>query len=60
MVLRYKLPGSQNLQQLHMDIVDDKRDASAWLGAMHKVGVTEGTVKKKSIFIFHQSEMPLI
>ncbi|XP_016401725.1 zinc finger FYVE domain-containing protein 21-like isoform X3 [Sinocyclocheilus rhinocerous] len=36
MVLQYKPPGSQNLQQLHMDTVDDKRVASAWLAAMHK------------------------
>uniref|UniRef100_A0A672LE60 Zinc finger FYVE domain-containing protein 21-like n=2 Tax=Sinocyclocheilus grahami TaxID=75366 RepID=A0A672LE60_SINGR len=36
MVLQYKPPGSQNLQQLHMDTADDKRVASAWLAAMHK------------------------
>uniref|UniRef100_A0A672MHT3 FYVE-type domain-containing protein n=1 Tax=Sinocyclocheilus grahami TaxID=75366 RepID=A0A672MHT3_SINGR len=36
MVLQYKPPGSQNLQQLHMDPADDKRIASAWLAAMHK------------------------
>uniref|UniRef100_A0A672LGC5 Zinc finger FYVE domain-containing protein 21-like n=1 Tax=Sinocyclocheilus grahami TaxID=75366 RepID=A0A672LGC5_SINGR len=41
MVLQYKPPGSQNLQQLHMDTADDKRVASAWLAAMHKVGVSE-------------------
>ncbi len=46
MVLQYKLPGSQNLQKLHMDIADDKRDASAWLAAMHKVGVTGVHCKK--------------
>uniref|UniRef100_A0A9J8ACQ9 Zinc finger, FYVE domain containing 21 n=1 Tax=Cyprinus carpio carpio TaxID=630221 RepID=A0A9J8ACQ9_CYPCA len=36
MMLQYKPPGSQNLQQLHMDTADDKRIASAWLAAMHK------------------------
>ncbi|KAK7139802.1 hypothetical protein R3I94_012443 [Phoxinus phoxinus] len=36
MVLQYKPPGSQNLQDLYMDTADDKRVASAWLVAMHK------------------------
>ncbi|XP_067277320.1 zinc finger FYVE domain-containing protein 21 isoform X2 [Pseudorasbora parva] len=36
MVLQYKPPGSQSLQDLQMDTADDKRVASAWLVAMHK------------------------
>ncbi|XP_051506759.1 zinc finger FYVE domain-containing protein 21-like isoform X2 [Myxocyprinus asiaticus] len=36
MMLQYKPPGSQNLQQLHMETAEDKRTASAWLAAMHK------------------------
>uniref|UniRef100_A0A8C1F6Y2 Zinc finger, FYVE domain containing 21 n=1 Tax=Cyprinus carpio carpio TaxID=630221 RepID=A0A8C1F6Y2_CYPCA len=54
MVLQYKPPGSLNLQQLHMDTADDKRVASAWLAAMHKVGVSERVhcKKKKGHFIF--------
>ncbi|XP_051945888.1 zinc finger FYVE domain-containing protein 21-like isoform X2 [Xyrauchen texanus] len=36
MMLQYKPPGSQNLQQLLMENAEDKRTASAWLAAMHK------------------------
>lgn len=41
MVLQYKPPGSLDLQELHMETADDKRVASAWLAAMHKVGCSE-------------------
>ncbi|KAM9477980.1 zinc finger FYVE domain-containing protein 21 isoform 1-T1 [Clarias gariepinus] len=36
MLLHYKPPGSQDLQQLRMEAADDKKSASSWLVAMHK------------------------
>lgn len=39
MVLHYKPPASQDSQQLRMEAADDKKSASSWLIAMHKVGV---------------------
>lgn len=38
MLLQYKPMGSQDTQQLRMEAADDKKVASLWLAAMHKVG----------------------
>ena len=37
MLLHYKPMGSQDAQQLRMEVADDKKVASLWLVAMHKV-----------------------
>lgn len=37
MLLQYKPMGSQDNQQLRMEVADDKKVASLWLAAMHKV-----------------------
>lgn len=37
MLLHYKPMGSQDVQQLRMEAADDKKVASLWLSAMHKV-----------------------
>lgn len=37
MLLHYKPMGSQDAQQLRMEAADDKKVASLWLAAMHKV-----------------------
>lgn len=37
MLLHYKTVGSLDQQQLRMEAADDKKVASAWLAAMHKV-----------------------
>lgn len=39
MLLHYKPLGSQDSQQLRMEAANDKKSASSWLAAMHKVGV---------------------
>ncbi|XP_006632243.1 zinc finger FYVE domain-containing protein 21 isoform X1 [Lepisosteus oculatus] len=36
MMLQYKSVGSQELQQLRVEVADDKKTASMWLAAMHK------------------------
>ncbi|XP_067099116.1 zinc finger FYVE domain-containing protein 21 isoform X1 [Osmerus mordax] len=36
MLLHYKPMGSQDPEQLRMEVADDKKTASAWLAAMHK------------------------
>ena len=37
MLLHYKAMGSQDAQQLRMEAAEDKKVASMWLAAMHKV-----------------------
>lgn len=37
MILHYKPMGSQDSQQLHLEAAEDKKVASLWLAAMHKV-----------------------
>ncbi|XP_053088807.1 zinc finger FYVE domain-containing protein 21 isoform X2 [Pangasianodon hypophthalmus] len=37
MLLHYKPPGAQDSQQLRMEAADDKKSASSWLAAMHKL-----------------------
>lgn len=40
MILHYKPVGSQESQQLRLEAAEDKKVASLWLAAMHKVSVT--------------------
>lgn len=40
MLLHYKPMGSQDAEQLRMEAADDKKVASLWLAAMHKVRST--------------------
>lgn len=40
MLLHYKPMGSQDAQQLQMEAAEDKKVASLWLAAMHKVQET--------------------
>lgn len=37
MILHYKPMGSQDGQQLRLEAAEDKKAASLWLAAMHKV-----------------------
>ena len=37
MLLVHRPQGSQDSQQVRMEAVEDRREASWWLGAMHKV-----------------------
>lgn len=50
MLLHYKPMGSQEAQQLRLEATDDKKAASLWLTAMHKVrseSKTLASAKKK-------------
>uniref|UniRef100_A0A8C6LSU2 Zinc finger FYVE-type containing 21 n=1 Tax=Nothobranchius furzeri TaxID=105023 RepID=A0A8C6LSU2_NOTFU len=40
MLLHYKPMGSQDVQQLRLEVADDKKVASLWLAAMHKVNIS--------------------
>uniref|UniRef100_A0A7N6BD79 FYVE-type domain-containing protein n=1 Tax=Anabas testudineus TaxID=64144 RepID=A0A7N6BD79_ANATE len=44
MLLHYKPMGSQDAQQLRMEAADDKKVASLWLTAMHRVRPTQNLI----------------